>query len=569
MLRLLTRLAGVLVSGALLVSSSAAQEGAPVPGLPGVSYEHDVELTPHGPVSYTVITLPPPGGPALASFGPVLTGGTVTSPPERLTQLEAELSATSTAIGVNGDFFSARDNHPTGIVVEDGTLLHSPTPARTSVGIDAGGALLAARIAFAGTWRGSGQRHPLAVVNQKPGTNQTVLFTPAWGASTPAVPGGTAVVLEPFPAAEANADLVSSVSGTSDASSPVAIPGDGAVLVAAGSGAATLTAETSVGDPVTTRLILPTGWAHVTAAAGGGPLLVRNHRAVFHTAENFDAGELTTRDARAAVGQLADGRILLVAVDGGQPGYSVGMTTYELAQTMVRLGATTAVALQYGRPVTAALDGALLNRPAAGERPIKEALLYRYEGVYTPPPSAAVVGKAGSAQGEQLAYKLVRPSSVTAVLLGPNGVPHPLDSGDKPAGTYRFTWTAFDAEGTWRWSVQATDDLGRSSTAEETFTYDLTLSGLSVPRSASAQAGLAVGFALSRGASVSLQIETPAGTVVSTQPPVDLQAGPQSLTWPGTTTGGTPAPPGSYVARVTATSSIGTSDLSAPFTLHA
>ena len=57
----------------------------------------------------------------------------------------------------------------------------------------------------------------------------------------------------------------------------------------------------------------------MTAAIGGGPLLVRNHRAVFKTSENFATSDLSTRDARAAVGQLDDGRVILVAVDGAGP----------------------------------------------------------------------------------------------------------------------------------------------------------------------------------------------------------------------------------------------------------
>ena len=76
---------------------------------------------------------------------------------------------------------------------------------------------------------------------------------------------------------------------------------------------------------------------------------MRNGKPVFRTREDFTTDQLAARDARAGVGQLADGRIVLVAVDGGQPGYSVGMTTYELAQTMVRLGAVTAAGARLRR----------------------------------------------------------------------------------------------------------------------------------------------------------------------------------------------------------------------------
>jgi hypothetical protein len=308
----------------------------------------------------------------------------------------------------------------------------------------------------------------------------------------------------------------------------------------------------------------------VVSALGGGPLLVKGGKAVFHTSENFRSSDLISRDARAAVGQLADGRVILVAVDGGRPGYSVGMTTYELAQTMVRLGAVNAAGLAYGKVVTAAAGGQLLSRPSApaGEKTVKEALLVQYAGAIAQPPSAPAVGRENAAAGEQLAYTIVRPSNVTASVTGPDGVSHVLDTGDRQPGTYRFTWTTFDVEGTWHWTIQATDDQNRQSTADQTFLYDVTLTGLNVPKSISATTGLNLGFSLSRSASVTLQIETKQGTVVDVLPAAQLEAGVGSLTWDGRTTTGANAPPGAYVARVTDTSSIGTVAHTAAFTLR-
>ena len=331
------------------------------------------------------------------------------------------------------------------------------------------------------------------------------------------------------------------------------IPPDGAVLVATGAEGAKLANEAPAGTQVTARLILPSSWAGVTGAVGGGPLLVRNHKAVFKTSENFESDQLALRDARAGVGQLDDGRVILVAVDGGRPGYSVGMTAYELAQTMVRLGAVTAAALEPGKAVTAAFQGQVLNRPSgkAGELPVKEALLVQYLGVYAPPPSVPQLGKNNQASGQQLAYTVVRPSTVTAELVAPDGTTRPVDSGSRAAGTYRFAWTAFDAEGTWRWRISATDDQNRQSVAERPFQVDFTLSALKVPSVAGA---LKVGFTLSRAASVTLQIETKDGAVVAKLPPANLEAGTQSLAWDDTTTSGAKAPRGSYVARVVATS---------------
>jgi Phosphodiester glycosidase/FlgD Ig-like domain len=556
----------LLATGVVVAGVAMPAHAQSVPLMPGVSAERQVQFTPHGPVGFTVITGPAPGFEGgLYSLGPVLAAGTVRGARERVADLEREVAAASTAAGINGDFSTGADTHPSGIVVTDGAYLHGPSPARSSIAIDAAGGLHIGRISFAGTWKGSGQRRPVDGINQKPRGNQTVLFTPAWAGETPAVANGFAVVLEPFPLPAPNTDLTATVAST--ATEPVPIPSDGAVLLATGADAAKLQDEAEQGASVTVRLILPPNWGTVTGALGGGPLLVRNGKAVFHTSENFATDQLADRDARAALGQLDDGRIILVAVDGSQPGFSAGMTTYDLAQTMARLGARTAVGLAYGKPVTAAFDGQLLSRPADGAgAPVKEGLLLQYYGVYAPPPSVPVVGKQNQGQVEQLEYKVVRPSDVTASVIGPDGTVHAIDSGNRQPGIYRFTWNTYDVEGTWHWNIKATDDLGRASTVDQTFRYDLTLSRLIVPQSS--RNGVNAAFTLSRAANVTLQVETNLGTVVITEPPASLDTGTQSLSWDGNTSTGAPAPAGSYVVRITAQSSVGTIDLSAPFTLR-
>ncbi len=545
----------VALAVVLFASFAAAAGGAEAPVtdlMPGVTFQRLVQLTPHGPVVVDVITAPRPGG--LYALAPVLAGGTVGGVREPVTEIEHDASASATVAGVNGDLTTAK-GLPSGIVLQGRTLLHGAAAGRSSIGIDAGGTLRVKRFGFVGTWKGSGQRRPLAGVNQPPHSGQVVLFTPAWGATTPLVAGSTEVVLDPFPAAAVDADLTAPVTAQATGGGTT-IPTDGAVLMSVGS--PPLQAEAAQGTNVTVRLILPSDWSTVANAVGGGPVLVKNGKPVFHTGEDFDAGALARRDARAGVGQLADGRIVLVAVDGGQPGYSAGVSTFELAQTMAGLGAVTAAALDYDGAVTSAFDGQLLNRPrTAGGRPVKEALLVQYAGVYAPPPPVTVLGKNDLAAGEQLAYRLVRPSTVTASVVGPDGTEHAVDSGSRQPGTYRFTWSAIDAEGTWHWRVTALDDLGRQSQVDQTFTYDLTLSALAVPRSAPAAAGVTVRFRLSRPATAALEIDTARGTVVRTLAAQDLAAGAASLRWDGTLDGTAKAPAGSYVARVTATSAIG------------
>ncbi len=535
--------------------------------MPGVTYEKAVQFTPHGAVVIHVLTAPRPGeANGLYQLAPVLAKGTVTGGKQRVTQLQKDVSNQMTVAGINGDLFNAVDGQPAGIFMQGGLLLHPPLSTRSSIGVDSAGALHVDRVKFFGTWRGTGQRRPVNGLNEAPKAGEVILFTPAFGARTPSVPGAAEVVLQPFPAASPNVDLQATVTATA-VGGGTAIPPDGAILMAAGTSLSTiLQAEATVGTPVATRLILQPAWTGMTSALGGGPVLVRNGKPVFRSLEAFTNDQVSQRDPRSGVGQLADGRIILVAVDGRQPGYSVGLTSFELAQTLARLGAVTASALDSGGSVTIAFDGQMLNRPSdpGGERLVKEALLIQYFGVYAAPPPLALVNGDPGKGAQPLSYKIVRPSKVTAQLIGPDRVARPLETAvQHDPGSYAFTYSTFDQEGDWHWSVTATDDLGRVSTIDRAFRYDTTLRGVTAPKLSLAQA--TIRFTLSRPANIRLRIETKTGVVVRSLPPVSLQTGARSVVWDGRLPLGSRAYGGVYVAHVFATSDVGTSDLAVPF----
>ena len=187
----------------------------------------------------------------------------------------------------------------------------------------------------------------------------------------------------------------------------------------------------------------------------------------------------------------------------------------------------------------------------------------QYFGVVAPAPSAPLVNGDPGRTNEQLAYKIVRTSVVTAQLVGPDGVAHPLESAaPHDPGTYTFSATTFDHEGLWHWTVTATDDLGRVSTVDRTFRYDTTLRGVRVTGRAT------VAFALSRPALVRVQIETKNGLVVARLPDAHRDAGSWTATWNGVVAGRVRAYSGTYVAHVFATSDVGTSDIAVPFTFR-
>jgi hypothetical protein len=553
------RRVAIIVGLTAAFAPTAAAQGAQL--LPGVTYDRTVSFTPHGVVVLHVITAPRPVG--LYALAPVLARGTLTGGLEPVTQIERDLSGTATTVGINGDFVRA-DGRPSGVWLGGGLLGQSPLASRSSIGIDLAGTLHVDRVKLFGTWQGTGQRRTLTGLNAPPSPGQTVLFTSTYGPRTPVVAGAAEAVLGAFPPAAPNTDLAGAVTAVA-AGGGEPIPPGGAVLMAAGGAAAKLQAEARIGSVIHTRLGLQPAWDGVTAGLGGGPVLVRNGKAVFRSLEDFTNDQVGSRTARGAVGQLADGRIILVAVDGGRPGYSAGLTSFELAQALVRLGAVTAAGLDPGDDVTAAFDGRLLNRPSGRvERAVKEALLVQYFGVYAPEPLLPLLTGEPGLAAEPISYKLVRPSTVTAVLVGPDGAPHPLESGVAHApGTYSFTANTFDHEGTWRWDVSATDDLGRTSTIERTFRFDTTLQALAVPRTA--RKTVRVGFTLTRPAQVTLRIEATGGLLLRALPAASLQPGAEAIRWDGKLPGGSLAFAGTYVAHLLVASDVGTSERSVSF----
>ena len=312
-----------------------------------------------------VLTMPRPGG--LWALKPVLSNDAILGT-EKVTAIEQRVSPLATVAGVNGDRF-ASNGRPSGILIRNGALDQGPSDARSSIGLDATGALRVEKVRLLPTWQGTGQRQTLTAVNNSPSSSGTSLYTPAWGPATPAAPGSVEVVLEPFPPATPNVEVsgrVVSVGGGGG----TPIPTDGAVLVARGAAATNrVRAEAPAGSTVRVRLILQPDWAGVTDALGGGPAArpCAARRSSMRTRRSSPTSSRVP-EPRTAVGQLEDGRIVLVAADGRQPGYSTGMTNFELALALVKLGVVTGAALDGGGSTAMAFDGRLLNKPSDKRR---------------------------------------------------------------------------------------------------------------------------------------------------------------------------------------------------------
>lgn len=551
--------------------------------MPGVTYEKRLQFTRFGPQTFHILRAPKPAG-GLYGLKPVLSNGAAVGR-ERVTSMQKRAEASATVAGVNADRFTWADGIPSSGLIQDGVLRTTPHPRRSMVGVDTAGNLRVDRLSMLGTWQGSGPRRPIHLVNRPPGPNGTTLYTPSYGSTTPSNTGAFEAVLAPFPSATPNADLVGFVSENRRGGTP--IPPGGAVLSARGTQAQRMAVEAVAGDMVTVRLVLRPEWRDVPEAVGGGPELIRQGRPIFRPNEDFGT-DLNRREPRTAVGQTADGRIVMLVVDGRRLGYSSGMTNFELAQTMLRLGAVTASGLDSGGSSTMAFDGQLLNRPSdrGGERFVSDALLVMYYGVHAPEtePSFSPNGD-GAGDRQRIEYKLVKPSTVTATLTGPDGVARTIDSGERRPGLYKFAFAGTarrsrsaqsrarrvaEPEGRWRWSITAVDSEGRRSTAERSFSLNNTLGFISVQPTRvvvrKKRGGrLLVGFTLTRPARVSVTITSKTGQLLRVVRNFNGRAGKFAVMWDGRYPNRKPVYAGTYVARVVAINSVGRAELARSF----
>ena len=567
------------VFATLVFAASAAAQ--PRELWPGVTYDAAVQFTSNGPVALNVLIGPRPGG--TTTLAPALSNETLTGT-ETLTAIQRRVAGSATTAGVNGDYFNFNTGTPSGVLMREGQVASPPFGERSSAGITTDGTLDVRRISFFGTWQGAGAKRTLNAFNEAPLANGTALYTQAWGPTTPALPGATALILFPLPAPVPNADLVAPVVEVRSGGGPVPIPLGGAVLVGVGSAAAVLSTEAPVGQEITSRLIFKPEWPGVVSAIGGGPQIVRDGAAIFRAGETFTPIQLGARVPRTGLGQLADGRIILVAVDGRQPGYSVGMTNFELAQAMVRLGAVTAMAFDGGGSTTMAFNGALLSKPPGPERPISTALLFEYSGVFVQP-TVAVVSPDGDgvADRQSLRYKLVRPSTTTVTLTAPDGTAAFAETRDRQPGNFAIPFppaaappvtlvSAVDAppvNGRWKLQVAAVDDLGQPSVMTESFTVNTTVGFLSTtPRKLflpPSGRDLEITWKQSRPARVVVTIETSAGEIVRTLARRSYPVGTPAFVWNGLDRMKKAVKGGTYVVRVTAKNALGTIELSKPF----
>jgi hypothetical protein len=349
---------------------------------PGVRYTHVRRES--GPVEIHVVEIDGSSAYIRPSCAPARPEALALEPVSRIAARAAEESRYPIA-AVNGDYFiRAAGTHsngdPVGVAVWDGEILSTPGPAntpRSALILDAQGTSSIAVLKMdAWAERGDGERRTIFAANQSRGSNQLVLYTPRFGASTGTRPDGVEVVLGDISLpVRAGARLTGTVRFVVRGAGDAAIPPDGVVLSGQGT-AAEFLRDLTPGDSLAFRLDFAPGIPDGANVIGGGPRLVRAGRTTVEwEAEGLKPDVTQGRAPRTAVG-CTGRRLVIVAVDGRQPGYSVGMTLTELADFMRELGCADAMNLDGGGSSCMWVRGAVQNRPSDGrERPVANALM--------------------------------------------------------------------------------------------------------------------------------------------------------------------------------------------------
>jgi len=286
-------------------------------------------------------------------------------------------------IAINADQFDA-NQAPVGLHIQNGEpVAYGPKP-RPAFGITADHkALIDTAGVTASVCRPDGVCMQISRVNQGrtigEGAGELVLYTSRFAETTGSDDDGNEVVLSGVPlplATHGTFDGVVKRVRTHAGSTPIGATD--IVLSGTGTGSKFLQFLPD-GARLALTFTITSGWENVTEAVCGPNILMREGAV---TIEPYTHGYADVALPRSAIGINAKGEVLLFAIDGRQPGYSMGVTLDELGELMASQGVVDAINLDGGGSTTFAArlpgtDGVtMVNRGSDGfERPVGNALV--------------------------------------------------------------------------------------------------------------------------------------------------------------------------------------------------
>jgi Phosphodiester glycosidase len=299
-------------------------------------------------------------------------------------------------VATNGDFSNEWRNDayaaPHSMHVSSGELWVSPACARPTLGIDGSGdaRIDEVRVHISVNVVGREAIKRIHRVNTHRDDHLIVLYTHRFASSTQTAPGGTEVVVDLEHALRPRDVQVVPVRQVRRGEGNTQLDPGKAVLSVRGPNfdwvrqlheGQRLRIETKVVRGAENRcggMAEANGWGDIQEAMGGNHFTARNGRVASLAGLG---GKDLQRHPRTNVGVTRDGRVLMVTVDGRQPGYSIGVSLADAGRLMLSLGAVDAFNLDGGGSTVMAARSPLTgvfrvaNRPSDGrERRLTQAL---------------------------------------------------------------------------------------------------------------------------------------------------------------------------------------------------
>jgi hypothetical protein len=271
---------------------------------------------------------------------------------------------------INGDFSSQIVARPIHAFVEDGTFVQSAGKGGASLAVSRN----EQRVMAGGTHQVmstvDGQTELTWRIdrwnNGPPDVGELAAFSPAGGSLETPPEGACSVHLTASAPATPTAggpgfDQTFAIDRNVCKTDAMAI-GDGVVLsTVAGTDEATALSSLALGTTMTIHLSL--GWSDAYDVLGGDTMLVKDGRISVPT---YCGSYYCQGQPRTGIGANADGKLMMVVVDGRQPRYSLGVSMLGFARLMKRLGAVDALNLDGGGSATMVVEGKVVNRPSDG-----------------------------------------------------------------------------------------------------------------------------------------------------------------------------------------------------------
>ncbi|MCX6151832.1 MAG: phosphodiester glycosidase family protein [Ignavibacteriales bacterium] len=258
---------------------------------------------------------------------------------------------------INGDFYNTATGEPTNIQIIDGQLIYKPIN-RVAFAMDEFKHPLLETFNYSASLLVTKDSSvSIANLNQLFESGKATLYNSFFGSSTHSPKGTNEITIQPINGWVVN-DTMECIVTKADTNGNSSIQKTYSVISGSGQAGKYL-AKANVGDTLKLIILIKPALYKLMQAVGGNVKLVTNG---IPNSENGD------RHPRTAVGFSKDSlTIYFITVDGRQPGWSVGMSYYELGKYMKdKWNVYQGINLDGGGSTTMVVRGALKNKPSDG-----------------------------------------------------------------------------------------------------------------------------------------------------------------------------------------------------------